>query len=72
MSCSSFVDVPYDLLLSSTKHPNLTVDSEMQLCDALLIWISANKGQYTEDCYINLLKQIRISLLPLWFAFDEI
>ncbi|CAI9290696.1 unnamed protein product [Lactuca saligna] len=68
MSCSSFVDVPYDLLLSSTKHPNLTVDSEMQLCDALLIWISANKEQYTEDCYINLLKQIRISLLPLWFA----
>ncbi|CAH1453237.1 unnamed protein product [Lactuca virosa] len=68
MSCSSFVDVPYDLLLSSTKHPNLTVDSEMQLCDALLIWISANKEQYTEDCYINLLKQIRVTLLPLWFA----
>ncbi|KAJ0726600.1 putative chromatin remodeling & transcription regulator BTB-POZ family [Helianthus annuus] len=68
LSCPSFGDVPYDLLLSTIKHPHLTVDSEKQLCDHLLLWIDANKECCTEDLCITLLKQIRISLLPLWFA----
>nr|XP_043614055.1 BTB/POZ domain-containing protein FBL11 [Erigeron canadensis] len=68
MSCSSFDDVSHDLLRSTIKHPYLTVDSEKQLCDAILAWITANKQQCTEDVCINLLKQIRISLLPLWYA----
>ncbi|XP_076899936.1 BTB/POZ domain-containing protein FBL11 isoform X2 [Bidens hawaiensis] len=68
ISCRSFVDVPYDLLLFTINHPHLTVDSEKQLCDHLLVWIAANKERCTEDAYITLLKQIRISLLPLWFA----
>ncbi|KAK9075026.1 hypothetical protein SSX86_003345 [Deinandra increscens subsp. villosa] len=67
-SCSSFGDVPHDLLLSTIKHPHLTVDSEKQLCDILLAWIVANKERCTEGVCITLLKQIRISLLPLWFA----
>ncbi|XP_024986087.1 BTB/POZ domain-containing protein FBL11 isoform X3 [Cynara cardunculus var. scolymus] len=68
MSCSSFGDVPQDLLLSSIQHPHLTVDSEEHLCGALLAWIAANKERCTEDVSIDLLKQIRISLLPLWFV----
>ncbi|KAI3790859.1 hypothetical protein L2E82_04245 [Cichorium intybus] len=71
MSCTSFCDVPYELLLSSTKHPYLTIDSEKQLCDAILIWISTNKERYNEDACVDLLKQIRISLLPLWFAIGK-
>ncbi|KAK1439449.1 hypothetical protein QVD17_05267 [Tagetes erecta] len=68
LSCSSFGDVPHDLLLSAIKHPHLTVDSEKQLCDFLLAWIAANKERCTEGDCIILLKQIRTSLLPLWFA----
>lgn len=68
MSFSSFGDVPHDLLLSSIQHPHLTVDSEKHLCGALLAWIAANKERCTEDVCIDLLKQIRISLLPLWFV----
>ncbi|GJX35690.1 BTB/POZ domain-containing protein FBL11 isoform X1 [Tanacetum coccineum] len=67
ISCNSFGDAPHDLLLSTIKHPELTVESEKQLCDALLAWITANKEQCTEDVCVNLLKEIRISLLPLWF-----
>lgn len=67
-SCNSFVDAPHDLLLSTIKHPELTVESEKQLCDALLAWVTANKEQCTEDVCVNLLKEIRIGLLPLWFT----
>lgn len=68
ISCSSFIDIAHDLLLSTINHPHLTVDSEKQLCEAILGWIAANKVGFTEDICIKLLKQIRISLLPLWFA----
>ncbi|KAI3707560.1 hypothetical protein L6452_26186 [Arctium lappa] len=68
MSCSSFGDIPHDLLLSSIQHPHLTVDSEKHLFGALLAWVAANKERCTEDVCIDLLKQIRISLLPLWFV----
>ncbi|KAK4281625.1 hypothetical protein QN277_013094 [Acacia crassicarpa] len=68
-----FEKVPYNMLLSSIEHPHLTVDSEMHLCDALLRWLENNfksmetsgRGDYNCD---RMLKQIRIGLLPLFFA----
>ncbi|XP_022767143.1 BTB/POZ domain-containing protein FBL11 isoform X9 [Durio zibethinus] len=73
MSSNFFEDVPYDLLLLCIKHPHLTVDSEKHLSDALFIWLDSNTKQLegsskTENEFSDILKQIRISLLPLWFA----
>ncbi|XP_022634987.1 BTB/POZ domain-containing protein FBL11 isoform X3 [Vigna radiata var. radiata] len=75
--CSKFfVKLPYDLLLSSVKHPHLTVDSELHLSDALLLWLESNlesleRPSKTEDNCIEILKQIRVGLLPLWFALGK-
>ncbi|XP_052728816.1 BTB/POZ domain-containing protein FBL11 isoform X5 [Vigna angularis] len=71
-----FVKLPYDLLLSSVKHPHLTVDSELHLSDALLLWLESNlenleRPSKTEDNCIEILKQIRVGLLPLWFALGK-
>ncbi|XP_058739076.1 BTB/POZ domain-containing protein FBL11 [Vicia villosa] len=68
-----FGKIPYNLLLSSVKHPHLTVDSEMHLSDALLLWLESNMENLemrneAEDNYNAILKQIRVDLLPLWFA----
>ncbi|XP_004494153.1 BTB/POZ domain-containing protein FBL11 isoform X1 [Cicer arietinum] len=68
-----FGKIPYNLLLSSVKHPLLTVDSEMHLSDALLLWLESNmenleKRSEAENNYNEILKQIRVGLLPLWFA----
>ncbi|CAL5194201.1 unnamed protein product [Lathyrus oleraceus] len=68
-----FGKIPYNLLLSSVKHPHLTVDSEMHLSDALLLWLESNMENLerlseAEDNYNGILKQIRVDLLPLWFA----
>ncbi|XP_021728708.1 BTB/POZ domain-containing protein FBL11 isoform X2 [Chenopodium quinoa] len=41
-SCDTFVDLPYGFLATCVKHPNLTVDSERHLCEALLAWLHAN------------------------------
>lgn len=68
-----FEKIPYNMLLSSIEHPHLTVDSEMHLSDALLHWLECNfenmetlgRAEYNCD---RLLKQIRVGLLPLWFA----
>ncbi|TXG58310.1 hypothetical protein EZV62_016139 [Acer yangbiense] len=73
MSTNFFGAIPYNLLLDCVKHPCLTVDSEMHLSDALLIWLDANTEQLnclsrTEDDLTEILKEIRISILPLWFA----
>ncbi|XP_050243495.1 BTB/POZ domain-containing protein FBL11 isoform X34 [Quercus robur] len=73
MSSKLFGDVPYHLLLSCIEHPHLTVDSEMHLSDALLVWVDANAKQLenfiltSKDCH-GIFRQIRVSLLPLWFA----
>ncbi|XP_020680084.1 BTB/POZ domain-containing protein FBL11 isoform X7 [Dendrobium catenatum] len=73
-SSSSFVDIPYTLLYSAIEHPELTVESEAQLCEALLGWLSHNIEfrecfpiNY-EDSFYNILKKVRICLLPLDFA----
>ncbi|KAI3814131.1 hypothetical protein L1987_18878 [Smallanthus sonchifolius] len=52
-----------------TSYNNVPdVLSEKQLCNILLACIAANKECCSVDVCITLLKQIRISLLPLWFA----
>ncbi|XP_037491020.1 BTB/POZ domain-containing protein FBL11 isoform X2 [Jatropha curcas] len=73
VSSKFFVDVPYNLLFRCVKHPYLTIYSEMHLSDALLVWLNANRKQLEPlsnagDDYNDILKQIRISLLPLWYA----
>ncbi|XP_061340254.1 BTB/POZ domain-containing protein FBL11 [Gastrolobium bilobum] len=73
MHSKFFGKIPYDLLLSSVKHPHLTVDSEMHLSDALLLWLESNmenleRPSKAEDNCNEILKQIRVGLLPLWFA----
>ncbi|PQM39551.1 BTB/POZ domain-containing protein FBL11 isoform X2 [Prunus yedoensis var. nudiflora] len=55
-------DIPYNLLLSCVKHMNLTVDSEMHLSNALLVWIDANAEcmeglSRNEDVCTGILKQ---------------
>ncbi|XP_019455737.1 PREDICTED: BTB/POZ domain-containing protein FBL11-like isoform X1 [Lupinus angustifolius] len=73
--CNSFGKIPYDMLLSSVKHPHLTVESEVHLADALLLWLGSNlenlespsKAEAEDSCN-GILKQIRVGLLPLWFA----
>ncbi|OMO82139.1 hypothetical protein CCACVL1_12065 [Corchorus capsularis] len=73
MSSNFFENIPYGLLLLCMKHPDLTVDSEKHLSDALLIWLDSNTEQLerlseTECGFSGILKQIRIGLLPLWFG----
>ncbi|XP_008788422.2 BTB/POZ domain-containing protein FBL11 isoform X2 [Phoenix dactylifera] len=74
VSCSLFADIPYSLLHSSLDDPQLTVDSEKQLCEAFLIWLS-NNAKCSECLPIisrnnkfDILKKVRICLLPLEFA----
>ncbi|GAB2264163.1 hypothetical protein Droror1_Dr00026297 [Drosera rotundifolia] len=70
---NTFFDTPYMLLFSCIKNPHLTVNSERHLLESLLAWVSAN-GQWDElknsieSDPSHILKQIRVSLLPLWFA----
>ncbi|XP_018839772.1 BTB/POZ domain-containing protein FBL11 isoform X2 [Juglans regia] len=73
MTSKVFGDVPYNLLLSCLDHPYLTVDSEMHLSEALLVWLNANSKQLEnfsrtgENCR-GIFRHVRIGLLPLWFA----
>nr|pir hypothetical protein At2g36370 [imported] - Arabidopsis thaliana [Arabidopsis thaliana] len=67
-----FGNVPYELLMWCVKHPHLTVHSEMDLVDGLLIWLDAggrlsDLPESSQDNTINLMEQVRFSLLPLWF-----
>ncbi|PSR98499.1 BTB/POZ domain-containing protein [Actinidia chinensis var. chinensis] len=71
--CNSFPYVPDNLLVSSIKHPDLTIDSERHLANAFIVWLSASTGQFeslgsTRNDWSGILEEIRISLLPLWFA----
>nr|XP_011466784.1 PREDICTED: BTB/POZ domain-containing protein FBL11 isoform X1 [Fragaria vesca subsp. vesca] len=76
ISMNYFVDIPYELLLSCVKNINLTVDSEMHLADALLIWLDAKTARMeglngNEDDCTCILEQICTTLLPLWFAAEK-
>ncbi|CAH9099417.1 unnamed protein product [Cuscuta europaea] len=73
MSCDSFHDVPYEMLYSCIKNPNLTVDSEKHLCGAILAWIAANTRELgpsstTITDNTDILEEIRFRLLPLSFV----
>ncbi|XP_066162935.1 BTB/POZ domain-containing protein FBL11 isoform X3 [Oryza sativa Japonica Group] len=74
ISRRSFVKLPYDLLYSTIECPFLTVDSEKQLCEAILCWITENMLCCEElppnsvDHQLYLLNKVRICLLPLEFA----
>ncbi|KAL0775090.1 hypothetical protein Bca101_040242 [Brassica carinata] len=71
-----FGNVPYELLMCCIKHPHLTIDSEMHLADALLVWLDANKrlsdlSETSNRNIVNLMEQVRFSLLPLWFIAER-
>ncbi|KAK3163119.1 hypothetical protein QOZ80_1BG0097920 [Eleusine coracana subsp. coracana] len=74
ISLRSFNKIPYGLLSSTIECPHLTVDSEKQLCEALLYWVSENMkpceqpNQNTLDGQLCLLSKVKICLLPLEFA----
>ncbi|XP_008674484.1 BTB/POZ domain-containing protein FBL11 isoform X3 [Zea mays] len=75
ISGRSFNKIPYDLLCSAIKCPHLTVDSEKQLCEAILYWVSENmkaceqSNPNSVDGHLFILsKQVKICLLPLGFA----
>ncbi|KAI4366759.1 hypothetical protein MLD38_022593 [Melastoma candidum] len=66
--------VPCNLLTACLLHEDLTVDSEMHLAEALVNWLDAmwNRSESCSkevdiDC-IQILKEIRVVLLPLQFA----
>lgn len=73
MGCISFCEIPFNLLISSMRHPDLTVHSERHLADACLIWLTSNienskiilNYQYL---FLEILKEIRLCLLPLGYA----
>ncbi|KAL3646853.1 hypothetical protein CASFOL_009397 [Castilleja foliolosa] len=67
-TCNSYTDVPEKQLCSCIEHPDLTVDSEKHLCDAILVWIAAKAENSKGCCSNDLVDKIRTSLLPLWFA----
>eukprot|EP00268_Persea_americana_P057433 TRINITY_DN6883_c0_g1_i31.p1 TRINITY_DN6883_c0_g1~~TRINITY_DN6883_c0_g1_i31.p1 ORF type:complete len:497 (+),score=50.29 TRINITY_DN6883_c0_g1_i31:436-1926(+) len=74
MSCNSFIDVPDHFLCACIEHPHLTINSEKKLCEALLLWVS-NNGESSQcslessnGCYTDILRKVRISLLPLSFV----
>ncbi|XP_047059594.1 BTB/POZ domain-containing protein FBL11-like [Lolium rigidum] len=71
ISSRSFARIPYDLLCSTIECPHLTVDSEKQLCEAILFWVSASIRPYEQlvpnsaDSHLFLLSKVRVCLLPL-------
>ncbi|KAF8642194.1 hypothetical protein HU200_067457 [Digitaria exilis] len=74
ISRRSFNKVPYDLLRSTIECPHLTVDSEKQLCEAILYWVSENMKPCEQsvpnsgDGHLLLLSKVKVCLLPLEFA----
>ncbi|CAO1941077.1 unnamed protein product [Urochloa humidicola] len=74
ISMRSFSKIPYDLLCSTIECPHLTVDSEKQLCEAILYWVSENMKPCEQpnpnsvDGHLFLLSKVKICLLPLEFA----
>ncbi|CAN0879897.1 BTB/POZ domain-containing protein FBL11 [Linum grandiflorum] len=72
-SSKSFRDIPFTLLLSGIKHPNLTIDSEKHLSSALLQWLGDfeqldSSTKIENVCSEVLKEQIRGCLLSFPFA----
>ncbi|CAM0885363.1 unnamed protein product [Alopecurus aequalis] len=74
ISSKFFAQIPYDLLCSIMDCPHLTVDSEKQLCEAILCWVSASIRPCEQlvpnsaHSQLFLLSKVRVCLLPLGFA----
>ncbi|XP_020549701.1 BTB/POZ domain-containing protein FBL11 isoform X1 [Sesamum indicum] len=68
LSFNSYTDFPDKLLSSCIEHPDLTVDSEKHLADAVLVWLTANTTKSEGWSCNDLCHKIRTGLLPLWFA----
>ncbi|CAA0829674.1 ubiquitin-protein ligases, partial [Striga hermonthica] len=68
MSINCYTDIPGKMLCSCIQHSDLTVDSEKQLCDAVLVWINANAANLEGWSSDDLFDKMRMCLLPLWFA----
>ncbi|KAK6126338.1 hypothetical protein DH2020_039910 [Rehmannia glutinosa] len=50
LTFNSYTDVPDKLLWSCIQHPDLTVDSEKHLCDAILVWLAAKTAKSEGWC----------------------
>ncbi|KAI3838823.1 hypothetical protein MKX03_002599 [Papaver bracteatum] len=74
ISSSSFVNIPYKLLYHCIEHPDLTVDSEKCLAEAILVWTESNEVRWqcsdtnTECDCLEILQKVHVTLLPLDFA----
>ncbi|EYU38623.1 hypothetical protein MIMGU_mgv1a0009752mg, partial [Erythranthe guttata] len=71
LSFNSYTDVPDKLLYSCIQHPDLTVDSEKHLCEAILVFLNANTTKSEGLSSSDLCDKIRTSLLPLWYALGK-
>ncbi|KAG0615275.1 hypothetical protein M758_5G028200 [Ceratodon purpureus] len=72
----SFITLPLSLLEASIDHPKLTIKSEMDLCNALLLWyenqeLSSSKTAALENP-IHLFKKIQLDLLPFDFIIRRL
>ncbi|CAM6032829.1 unnamed protein product [Sphagnum compactum] len=75
-----FVDIPFLLLWACVDHPELTVHSEMQLCNALLRWYEnqteelrlAELTKHLREGYTSIFKKIQLSLLPIEFILGRL
>ncbi|KAL1541370.1 BTB/POZ domain-containing protein FBL11-like [Salvia divinorum] len=68
LSFNCYADVPYKLLYSCIRHPDLTVESERRFADAILVWLNVNAIKSEDWSSNDLCRQIQISLLPIWFV----
>ncbi|XP_078434400.1 ubiquitin-protein ligase isoform X2 [Wolffia australiana] len=76
LTLSSFADIPYGFLCSCLEHPDLTVHSEKELCEAVVDWIESNRNlsessSDSEGDDINILKKVRTFLLPVGFLASK-
>ncbi|KAL9150131.1 hypothetical protein ABFS82_12G149400 [Erythranthe guttata] len=71
LSFNSYTDVPVKLLYSCIQHPDLTVDSEKHLCEAILVFLNANTAKSEGLNSSDLCDKIRTSLLPLWYTLGK-
>ncbi|CAM6113165.1 unnamed protein product [Calypogeia fissa] len=77
MDLSSFLDLPCSLLRACIEHPQLTVHSERQLCDALLRWLEnqdqgSGSGELNTDQATTILSEVQRALLPRSFLLGRL
>ncbi|KAK6152320.1 hypothetical protein DH2020_014955 [Rehmannia glutinosa] len=59
LTFNSYADVPEKLLCSCIQHPDLTVDSEKHLCDAILVWLAAKTAKSEGWCSNELCEKLK-------------